>query len=48
MLYNLLESIKAGAVLLESFMPDTSAKILAQLGDGKVTDKPEILFARLT
>ena len=28
-------------------MPDTSAKILAQLGDGKVTDKPEILFARL-
>jgi len=34
-------------VLLESFMPDTSAKILAQLGDGKVTDKPEILFARL-
>ena len=46
-LYNLLESIKAGAVLLESFMPDTSAKILAQLGDGKVTDKPEILFARL-
>ena len=46
-LYNLLESIKAGAVLLESFMPDTSAKILAQLGYGKVTDKPEILFARL-
>ena len=46
-LYNLLESIKAGAVLLESFVPDTSAKILAHLGGGKVTDKPEILFARL-
>ena len=39
--------IKAGAKLLESFMPETSDKILAQLGDGKVTEKPEILFARL-
>ena len=46
-LYNLIESIKVGAELLEAFMPETSAKILAQLGDGKVTDKPEILFARL-
>ena len=46
-LYNLIESIKAGARILESFMPETSEKILAQLGDGKVTDKPEILFARL-
>ena len=46
-LYNLSESIKAGARLLESFMPETSEKILAQLGDGKVTEKPEILFARL-
>ena len=46
-LYNLIESIKAGARLLESFMPETSEKILAQLGDGKVTEKPEILFARL-
>ena len=26
---------------------ETSEKILAQLGDGKVTEKPEILFARL-
>ena len=42
-LYNLIESIKAGAKLLESFMPETSEKILAQLGDGKVTEKPEIL-----
>ena len=24
-------------------MPETSEKILAQLGDGKVTEKPEIL-----
>lgn len=46
-LYNLLESIKSGARQLEPFMPETSAKILAQLGDGKVTEKPEILFARL-
>lgn len=46
-LYNLIESIKAGAVLIGSFMPETSEKILSQLGDGKVTDKPEILFARL-
>ena len=46
-LYNLIESIKAGAVLIESFMPETSEKILFQLGDGRVTDKPEILFARL-
>ena len=62
-LYNLAESITIGASLLESFMPDTSAKILKQLNtekreldkmdtfgqypDGtKVTDKPEILFAR--
>ena len=46
-LYNLLESIKTGAKQLEPFMPETSEKILAQLGDGKVTEKPEILFARL-
>ena len=63
-LYNLVEAITIGASLLESFMPSTSAKILAQLNTGKrelddmgtfglypdgnrVTDKPEILFARL-
>ncbi len=46
-LYNLLESIKTGAKQLDPFMPETSEKILAQLGDGKVTEKPEILFARL-
>ena len=46
-LYNLIESIKAGARLLESFMPETSEKIMAQLGDGKVTETPEILFQRL-
>ena len=46
-LYNLIESIKAGARELEPYMPETSEKILAQLGDGKVTDKPEILFQRL-
>ena len=63
-LYNLVESIAIGAELLESFMPGTSKKILAQLNaqkrgleqmnqfglyesDNKVTDKPEILFARL-
>lgn len=63
-LYNLVESISIGACLLEPFMPETSAKILSQLGakkrslevmnmfglyqsGTKVTDKPEILFARL-
>ena len=63
-LYNLIEAITIGASLLESFMPETSAKILAQLNTGKrsldelssfglypsgnqVTDKPEILFARM-
>lgn len=46
-LYNLIESIKFGAKQLAPFMPETSEKILAQLGDGKVTEKPEILFARL-
>lgn len=63
-LYNLVESITIGASLLESFMPETSAKILAQLNaskrsldemdrfglypsGNKVTDKPEILFARM-
>ncbi len=46
-LYNLIESISSGAILIEPFMPETSEKILEQLGDGKVTEKPEILFARL-
>ena len=45
-LANLIESIKVGAGLLSSFMPETAEKIFAQLGDEKVTDKPEILFAR--
>ena len=43
----MIMSISEGAKLLESFMPKTSAKILAQLGEGHVTEKPEILFARL-
>ncbi|MEG1992248.1 MAG: methionine--tRNA ligase [Acetivibrio sp.] len=34
-LYNLVESISLGASLLESFMPETSANILAQIGDTK-------------
>ena len=63
-LYNLVECISIGASLLESFMPETSAKILGQLNttarsltdmeqyglypsNTKVTEKPEILFARL-
>ena len=45
-LYNLITSISEGAKLLAPYMPETSEKILAQLGDGHVTDKPEILFAR--
>ena len=46
-LNNLIEAIKSGARQLEPYMPETSEKILTQLGDGKVTDKPEILFARM-
>ncbi|MDF2586733.1 MAG: methionyl-tRNA synthetase [Anaerocolumna sp.] len=63
-LYNLVESICIGASLLESFMPETSKKILSQLNakvrtmdelsqygqyesGSKVTETPEILFARL-
>ena len=64
-LYNLTEAITIGASLLESFMPDTSAKIpwssfntekrsleqMDQFGlypsGNHVTDKPEILFARM-
>ena len=63
-LYNLTEAITIGASLLDSFMPDTSKKILNQLNTekrdlsqmnefglypsgNKVTDKPEILFARM-
>ena len=63
-LYNLVEGICIGASLLESFMPETTEKILAQLNakkrtyeeldtfglypsGNKVTDQPEILFARL-
>ncbi len=63
-LYNLVEGICMGASLLESFMPSTSRKILAQVNGSKrsleelktfglyvsgtkVTEKPEILFARL-
>jgi len=34
-LYNLVESITVGASLLEPFMPETSAKILAQLNTSK-------------
>lgn len=63
-LYNLVESICIGASLLESFMPETAAKIVSQLSTKirsldelnqfglyesgtKVTDTPQILFARL-
>ena len=46
-LWNLIQGISAGARLLESFMPYTIKKILDQLGDGHVTEKPEILFQRL-
>lgn len=45
-LFNLIFSISEGAKLLAPYMPETSEKILSQLGDGHVTDKPEILFAR--
>ena len=46
-LYNLIDSIEKGANLLASFLPETAEKILKQTNGGNVTDKPEILFARL-
>ena len=46
-LANLIETIKVGAEELRPFMPETADKIESQLGDGKVCEKPEILFARL-
>ncbi len=46
-LFNLIDSIEKGAKLLSSFMPETAEKILTQTNGGNVTDKPEILFARL-
>ena len=46
-LYNLIYSIEKGAKLLAAFLPETAEKILTQTNGGKVTDKPEILFARL-
>ncbi len=62
-LYNLMEGIRIGTILLESFMPETAEKILNQIGaercsldellsqryvsGTKVTEKPEILFARM-
>ncbi|MCQ2499957.1 MAG: methionine--tRNA ligase [Lachnospiraceae bacterium] len=63
-LYNLVEAITIGASILESFMPETTERILKQLNTekrdyevmdqfglypsgNKVTDTPEILFARL-
>ena len=46
-LFNLIDSIEKGAALLASFLPETAEKILKQTNGGAVTDKPEILFARL-
>ena len=46
-LYNLIDSIEKGANLLASFLPETAEKILKQTNGGNVTDKPEILVARL-
>jgi len=63
-LYNLVEGIVIGASLLDSFLPATAEKIVAQLNTSlrgfeqlnqfglyekgnRVTDHPEILFARL-
>ena len=46
-LFNLITGIEAGADLLSSFMPSTAEKIVAQTNGGDVTDKPQILFARM-
>ena len=46
-LANLIYGIETGAKLLASFLPETAEKVLNQTNGGNVTDKPEILFARL-
>ncbi|MBR4292133.1 MAG: methionine--tRNA ligase [Clostridia bacterium] len=58
-LYNLLETIRIGAVMLTPFIPQTAAKIMSQLNTdvdtfefgglvgGKETGKAEMLFARV-
>ncbi len=46
-LWNLIAGITKGAELLAPYMPSTADKIFAQMKDGKVTQTPEILFARL-
>ncbi len=58
-IYNLLETIRVGAVMLEPFMPSTSANILTQLGtdradyafggleSGKHIGESRVLFSRL-
>ena len=46
-LANLIYGIETGAKLLASFLPETAEKIIKQTNGGTVTDKPEILFARL-
>ncbi len=58
-LYNLLETIRIGAVLLKPFIPTTAEKILTELGTacestdfgglfaGGETGEPEVLFARI-
>lgn len=58
-LYNLLETIRIGAVLLAPFIPETSKKILQQIGTdceclefgglkaGTETAEPAVLFARI-
>ena len=62
-LYNLIEGIRIGCVLLEPFMPETANKVFEQINTEKtdydslnafggyechkVTEKPEVLFARL-
>ncbi len=58
-MYNLLETIRVGAVMVEPFMPSTSASILKQLGtdvdcygfgsleSGKHIGEASVLFSRL-
>ncbi len=58
-LYNLLETIRIGAVLLKPFIPSTAEKILSELNtdcectefgglkSGIETNEPEVLFARI-
>ena len=46
-IYNLLESIRIGAVLLQSFLPDTSTEIFRQLNTNETSYESIDTFGKL-